>query len=164
MISIFIFSVIEIPHPGLSYNPAFKDHQDLLELVKEREAKLIKQEEHLNRVTTAMFDRIPATERDIRDMRERKSGMEDEENDNAQAAENQEEDEDENEVFSVNPPVENKKKDRKARTKQKQQKELQKKLLEKKMLKKQVADINRCATNFLLFIQTDQQFIFFFSE
>lgn len=104
--------------------------------------KLIKQEEHLNRVTTAMFERIPATERDIRVLKERRAGLDDNDNENSQIDENDEND-DELDLLSVNPPVENKKKDRKARNKQKQQKELQNKLLEKKMKKKQIADINR---------------------
>lgn len=111
-------------------------------MVKERELRLIKQEEHLNRVTTAMFKRIPATERDIRDLKERRAGLDDDENENSQVNEN-DDDESEIDLLSVNPPVENKKKLPKARNKQKQQKELQKQLLEKKMKKKQIADINR---------------------
>lgn len=135
--------MIEAPHPGLSYNPSFEDHQDLLEKVKERELRIIKKEEHLTRVTTAMFDRVSATERDIRELRERRAGVDDDDEDNNNGSGEGDDDEDEGELIAVNPPVENKKKARKARKKQKQQKELQKQLLEKKLLKKQIADINR---------------------
>lgn len=53
-----ILSAIEIPHPGTSYNPSYTDHQELLNDIAQKELKLIKEEEHLNRVTTHMFKKV----------------------------------------------------------------------------------------------------------
>lgn len=126
-----------MPHPGTSYNPTFSDHQSLLAEVKKRELQIIKQEEHLERVTTAMYNKVPSYDRDIAKLKELRSGMDDDE----------EEDEDksdhEDEYFAVNPPVEVKRKDRKARRKQKEQRLLQQIQLQKKSLKKQKADLNQ---------------------
>lgn len=130
------YRAIEMPHPGTSYNPTFTDHQKLLDEVKERELKIIKQEDHLNRVTTAMFDRIPASQRDSAKLKELRSGMDDEE-----TVEKNSDDEDE--YIAINPPVEVKRKDRKARRKQKEQRELQQAQLQKKLMKKQKADLNQ---------------------
>lgn len=137
----FIFRAVQIPHPGTSYNPTLKDHQALLEAVKERESKIIKQENHLDRVTTAMFKKVSANERDNSKLKELRSGMDDEENEDD--AEKGSTDEDANEYIAVNPPVEVKRKDRKARRKQKEQRELQLALQKKKHLKKQTADLHR---------------------
>uniref|UniRef100_A0A1B6HNM7 Ribosome biogenesis protein NOP53 n=1 Tax=Homalodisca liturata TaxID=320908 RepID=A0A1B6HNM7_9HEMI len=52
----------EAPHPGLSYNPSFTDHQDLLTKIAEKEMKLMKEEEHLNRVTSNMFSKVTPEE------------------------------------------------------------------------------------------------------
>lgn len=128
--------VIEMPHPGTSYNPTLKDHQALLELVKERELKIIKKEEHLERVTTAMFKKMPADERDDFKLKELRSGLDDDEEPPAKIDED-------DEYIAINPPVEVKRKDRKARRKQKEQRELQLALLKKKHLKKQTADLHR---------------------
>lgn len=49
---------IEAPHPGISYNPSFEDHQDLLQDIAQKEMKLIKEEKHLERVTTKMFKKV----------------------------------------------------------------------------------------------------------
>lgn len=49
---------VEPPHPGMSYNPSFEDHQNLLHEVAQKEIELIKEEEHLNRVTTKMFRKV----------------------------------------------------------------------------------------------------------
>lgn len=133
---------IEVPHPGLSYNPTLAAHQELLQAVKERELKIIKQEEHLNRVTTSMFNKMPAVERDIFKLKELRSGIdEDDDDENEKIVDS--DDEDNNEFIAVNPPVEVKKKDKKARRKQKEQRLLQQKLLKKKLEKKQIVDINR---------------------
>lgn len=141
MISL-IFRAIEVPHPGLSYNPTLEAHQELLQAVKERELKIIKQEDHLNRVTTAMFNKMPAEERDTFKLKELRSGIDDEDEDENEKAE-ESNDEDSNEFVAVNPPVEVKKKDRKARRKQKEQRLLQQRLLKKKLEKKKIVDINR---------------------
>lgn len=140
---------VQIPHPGLSYNPSFEDHQDLLKRVEEREEKIIKQENHLNRVTTEMFKRVPVVERDIADLKEKRSGLDSDNEEDEVATENSE---DENEVTSVNPPVIVKRKDAKARRKQREQKEIKRQLMLKKQEKKKVTDIHR-----LKFINKDIQ-------
>lgn len=48
----------EIPHPGMSYNPSYNDHQSLLAEVAEKELKLMKDEKHLLRVTSMMFKKV----------------------------------------------------------------------------------------------------------
>lgn len=53
-----VVSPIEIPHPGTSYNPSYDDHQKLLHEVADEEQKLMKEEAHLNRVTTKMFKKV----------------------------------------------------------------------------------------------------------
>lgn len=53
-----MISAIEVPHPGMSYNPSFEDHQKLLREVAQKETELIKQEKHLDRVTTKMFKKV----------------------------------------------------------------------------------------------------------
>lgn len=125
-----------MPHPGTSYNPTLKDHQDLIKLVEDRELKIIKQEQHLNRVTTDMFKKVSAEERDSSKLKELRSGLDDEE------IEEKGSDHDD-EYIAVNPPVEIKRKDRKARRKQKEQRALQLALQKKKHLKKQTADLHR---------------------
>lgn len=50
---------IEAPHPGTSYNPSYEDHQELLHDVVQKELKVIKEEKHLDRVTTKMFKKVP---------------------------------------------------------------------------------------------------------
>lgn len=138
---LFNFRAIEFPHPGMSYNPTLEAHQELLQAVKVRESKIIKHEEHLDRVTTSMFNKMPAVERDIFKLKELRSGIDDD--DDVDDENESIDDEDKNEFIAVNPPVEVKKKDKKARRKQKEQREMKQKLLEKKMEKKKIADINR---------------------
>lgn len=112
--------------------------------VEERELKIIKKEEHLDRVTTAMFNKVSAADRDEFKLKELRSGLDDEENnEGAPAADNDDDDEDSNEYIAVNPPVEVKRKDKKARRKQKEQLELQRAIQKKKQLKKQTADLHR---------------------
>lgn len=53
-----VLPAVEIPHPGTSYNPSFSDHQDLLREVAEKQLKFEKEEAHLNRVTTKMFQKV----------------------------------------------------------------------------------------------------------
>lgn len=50
-----VLPAVENPHPGTSYNPSFADHQELLQEVTQKELEFIKQQQHLNRVTTQMF-------------------------------------------------------------------------------------------------------------
>lgn len=49
---------VELPHPGTSYNPSYDDHQKLLHEIVQKELELVKQEEHLDRVTTRMFKKV----------------------------------------------------------------------------------------------------------
>jgi len=53
-----ILPAVEAPHPGTSYNPSYTDHQELLHQVAQDELQIIKQEEHLNRVTIKMFKKV----------------------------------------------------------------------------------------------------------
>lgn len=107
---------------------------------KERELTIIKKEQHLERVTTAMFKKVSAEERDRAKEKELQSGLEEtEEQENV----NETDDEDKDEFFAVNAPVVVKPKDRKARRKQKEQKQIKQELLKKKLEKKKVTDIHR---------------------
>lgn len=135
-----LYRAIQVPHPGTSYNPTLEDHLALMAAVEERELKIIKKEEHLDRVTTSMFKKVSAEERDDFKLKELRSGLDDEEG--APAVEN-DNDEDSNEYIAVNPPVEVKRKDKKARRKQKEQLELQRAIQKKKQMKKQTADLYR---------------------
>ncbi|XP_061401807.1 ribosome biogenesis protein NOP53 [Musca vetustissima] len=155
----------EPPHPGTSYNPSLQDHQKLISDIVEKEEKLIKEEKHLKRVTTQMFRKVTAEERQQQHIQEMSAGLDDdedeaEEGDNDEGDENnagkkskkakkedQEGEEDNSDdsapYDSINPPVENKKKSKAQRNRELRQKELQKKLEAKKALKKQIADLNR---------------------
>lgn len=52
-------------HLGMSYNPAYTDHQNLLKEVADKELKLIKEEKHLKRVTSKMFSRVTEDENEV---------------------------------------------------------------------------------------------------
>lgn len=109
--------------------------------MEEREKKIIKEENHLNRVTTSMFNRVPVVDRDIADLKEKRSGLDD--SDDEEEALTTEDSEDENEVTSVNPPIIIKPKDAKARRKQREQKQIKEQLKLKRQEKKKVTDIHR---------------------
>lgn len=151
LLLIFFFRAIQAPHPGTSYNPTLKDHQDLLEAVKQRELKIIKQEEHLNRVTTAMFKKVPAEQRDIAKLKELRSGIDDDDDVNGEDSNTDENDEDKNELIAINPPVVVKPKGKKARRNQKEQKALKQQLLNKKLEKKKITDIHRYVGTLITF-------------
>ena len=55
----------EVPHPGASYNPSLTDHQNLLKEVADKEEKLIKEEAHIQRVTTDLFSKVTAHEKHV---------------------------------------------------------------------------------------------------
>lgn len=57
-----ILPAIEVPHPGMSYNPSYSDHQDLLNDIAQKELELMKEEAHLDRVTTKMFKKASVFE------------------------------------------------------------------------------------------------------
>lgn len=110
-----------------------------MKAAEERELEIIKKQQHLERVTTAMFKKVTAEERDIALEKERQSGLEETEEQNN----DNENDDDDDEYVAVNPPVEVKTKARKTRRKQKEQKQLKQQLLKKKLEKKKITDIHR---------------------
>lgn len=61
-----LLPAIEMPHPGMSYNPSYQDHKNLLTIVAEKEVKLIREEDHLTRVTSKMFQKVSTAHRDVR--------------------------------------------------------------------------------------------------
>lgn len=134
---------MEIPHPGTSYNPSLKDHQDLMIKVIEREEKIIKVEDHLNRVTKRMFSKISAEERDRRHMEEMATGVLVKEAEEVVEGDEENSDEEENVYTPINPPAINKKKDKKQRRNQRAQKEIKEVQARKKIEKKKVTDIHR---------------------
>ncbi|KAF2879210.1 hypothetical protein ILUMI_26965 [Ignelater luminosus] len=123
---------IEPPHPGISYNPSFVDHQALLQTVVQKELDIIKEEKHLQRVTRSMFSKVTAFERETNWLTEMSEGL-----DKTELEENI------GDYKTINPPVKNKKKDLKQRRKQKeqQQAELARKAAKKE--KRKIADIYR---------------------
>uniref|UniRef100_A0A1A9VRU7 Ribosome biogenesis protein NOP53 n=1 Tax=Glossina austeni TaxID=7395 RepID=A0A1A9VRU7_GLOAU len=131
----------EPPHPGMSYNPSLEDHQKIILKVMEKEENIIKEEKHLERVTTRMFRKVTPEEKEILHIREMRSGFED--NDNEDDGSKNVQSNEDSTYEASNPPVENKKKSKQVRSKELKQKELEKKTLEKKMKKKQTVDINR---------------------
>lgn len=125
---------IEPPHPGTSYNPSFEDHQNLLHQVAKEEMELLKEEKHLERVTTKMFRKISPEEKEEDLLKEMSEGLKPEENDDSDK-------DGDPTVKSVNPPVKNEKKTRVQRRKQKEQKALAHKKQQEKVEKKKVSDI-----------------------
>lgn len=141
MISVFIaYRKFEAPHPGMSYNPSLKAHQELLAEVVEREESIIKKEQHLKRVTTYMFSKVTPEERDKRRLNEMSEGIKE---DGEPESEDEVDPKSADNYSTVNAPVENKKKSKTARNKELKQKELQRLHEAKKALKKQTADLNR---------------------
>jgi hypothetical protein len=49
----------------MSYNPTYRDHQNLLQEVANKEFILIKEEKHLKRVTSKMFSRVTEDEKEV---------------------------------------------------------------------------------------------------
>ncbi|ALC49639.1 CG1785 [Drosophila busckii] len=136
----------EPPHPGMSYNPTLRAHQELIDTVVDRETGIIKKEQHLKRVTTSMFSKVTPEERDKRRLMEMSEGMPDAEQEQEAAGEEADETEakpTDNAYTTINAPVENKKKSKQARSKELKQKELERLHQVKKALKKQTADLNR---------------------
>ena len=60
-----VLQSIEKPHPGISYNPSYKDHQDLLKKVAEKELSAQKEEAHITRVTADMFAKVSPQEKAV---------------------------------------------------------------------------------------------------
>ncbi|XP_014483938.1 PREDICTED: uncharacterized protein CG1785 [Dinoponera quadriceps] len=70
-----ILPAVEIPHPGTSYNPLHTDHQKLLNEIAQKELELMKEEAHLDRVTSKMFKKIPVGKREEYLMKEMSEGL-----------------------------------------------------------------------------------------
>ncbi|XP_037868007.1 ribosome biogenesis protein NOP53 isoform X1 [Bombyx mori] len=121
-------AAVDVPHPGVSYNPSYQEHQELLQEVVQHEQKLIKKEQHLDRVTTKMFKKVTAAEKENQWREEMSEGLPKPHNPAEHDSES------DGEYKAINPPVKNKKKDHKARRKQKER------LLEKERLKREKID------------------------
>lgn len=129
---------VQAPHPGMSYNPTFDDHQELIEQVVAKEETIIKKRERMDRVVTKKFGKM--TRDQIAKMKEKElvQGLPiDKSKENMQ-----DEEPSDDEYKSVNAPVRNKKKDRKARRKQKEARERELLDKQKKRELKKVRDIN----------------------
>lgn len=138
-------NALPVPHPGTSYNPSLKDHQELMALVTDAEAGIIRKEDHLTRVTTAMFDKVTAAQRDARKLQEFNAILHepDDEPSTEETEGSDSEDGNRTGFKSVNAPVVVKKKDAKARRKQREQRELRQALLAKKAEKQKITDLHR---------------------
>ncbi|XP_058822877.1 ribosome biogenesis protein NOP53 [Topomyia yanbarensis] len=103
---------IEVPSGGSSYNPSIDDYNELKLSVVEKERKYIKKMEHLDRVVTNKFTKLSKEDREEMIWKEMSEGLRD--NDDASDSDT---DCSEKEYSSINPPVMNNKKDRKAKNK-----------------------------------------------
>ncbi|KAI5741510.1 hypothetical protein M8J76_014345 [Diaphorina citri] len=131
---------VKAPHPGMSYNPSLEDHQDLLQKVVAKEEAEKKQEEHLDRVTSAMFNRMSKQETEKQWMEEMSQGIEDKVK--LAADEIKEEPPESNEYSTVNPPVDgDKQRSLQSRRREREEKKKQKEIKEAKLEKKKLADI-----------------------
>lgn len=131
-------AAVEAPHPGVSYNPSYQEHQELLQQVGQHELKMMKREAHLNRVTTGMFRRVTQQEKENQWREEMSAGLPQPHN-----PANDSGSETDNEYKAVNPPVKNKKKDHKARRKQRERLEEKERLKREKIDKKKITDLYR---------------------
>ncbi|XP_050354773.1 ribosome biogenesis protein NOP53 [Nymphalis io] len=129
---------VDVPHPGVSYNPSFQEHQELLQEVVQHEQKMMKREAHLHRVTTGLFSKVTLKEKENQWREEMSVGLpqpHDPTNDS------EPEEAGDNEYKAINPPVKNKKKDHKARRKQKERIAERERLKREKIDKKKITDI-----------------------
>ncbi|CAH0730793.1 unnamed protein product, partial [Brenthis ino] len=131
---------VELPHPGVSYNPSFQEHQELLQEVVQHEEKMMKREAHLQRVTTGMFKKVTPQEKENQWREEMSAGLPQPHN---PATDPDAEEPSDNEYRAINPPVQNKKKDHKARRKQREQIVEKERLKRAKIDKKKITDIYR---------------------
>ncbi|XP_063221840.1 ribosome biogenesis protein NOP53 [Bacillus rossius redtenbacheri] len=129
-------NAIEAPHPGTSYNPSYADHQALLKKIAETELEIIKQEKHLERVTTKMFSRVSVKKAEADWFSEMSEGLP-----FSEKIEVKDEPSDDDEYRAVNPPTQNKKKTLKKRRKLKEAREEEKARIQAKIEKKKTADI-----------------------
>nr|XP_012228255.1 PREDICTED: uncharacterized protein CG1785 [Linepithema humile]XP_012228256.1 PREDICTED: uncharacterized protein CG1785 [Linepithema humile]XP_012228257.1 PREDICTED: uncharacterized protein CG1785 [Linepithema humile] len=137
-----VLPAVENPHPGTSYNPSYSDHQKLLHEAAEKEVEFIKQQQHLDRVTTRMFKKIPVNKREEYLIKEMSEGLPTKN----QFATNLNSTEDHNEenlsvATANNKPVKNTKKTLVQRRKQREQKQASNELSLIKLEKKKLSDI-----------------------
>ncbi|XP_013186088.1 ribosome biogenesis protein NOP53 [Amyelois transitella] len=132
-------AAVEPPHPGISYNPTYQEHQQLLQDVVQHEEKMMKRERHLLRVTTGMFSKVTQQEKENQWREEMSAGLPKPHN----PANDSSDSDTDNEYKAVNPPVKNKKKDHKARRKQKERLAERERLKREKVDKKKITDIYR---------------------
>uniref|UniRef100_A0A0C9REE8 Ribosome biogenesis protein NOP53 n=1 Tax=Fopius arisanus TaxID=64838 RepID=A0A0C9REE8_9HYME len=129
---------IEVPHPGTSYNPSYEDHQTLLREIADKELKLMKEEAHLERVTTKMFKKVSPKERDDNWLKDASEGLPLPQNVEIKSEPEDDEDVD---VKPVKLMVKKTMKTRVQRRKQKEQRKLALELKAKMVEKKKIGDI-----------------------
>nr|CAG4646308.1 EOG090X07H9 [Macrothrix elegans] len=122
---------IEPPHPGISYNPTFEDHQALLQKISITEAKEMKQEKKLERSVKPLLNKISPKEQEVQWMNEMAQGLAEEEEAN---------EDDADEVKLVRQP---KPKTSKQKVKAKILKLKEMRRLQMKALKKRMMEVNR---------------------
>ncbi|XP_038207211.1 ribosome biogenesis protein NOP53 [Zerene cesonia] len=127
---------VEPPHPGVSYNPSFQEHQDLLQQVVKHEEKMMKKEAHLLRVTNKMFRKVTAQSKENQWIEEMSVGLPQPHN-----PQTDEQSGSDGEYRAINPPVQNKKKDHKARRKQREMIEEKERKKREKIDKKKITDL-----------------------
>ncbi|KDR17226.1 ribosome biogenesis protein NOP53 [Zootermopsis nevadensis] len=133
---------VESPHPGMSYNPSYGDHQNLLQEVANKELILIKEEKHLKRVTSKMFSRVTEDEKESMRMKEMSEGLPEAGEDKLK--QNLDEgSETDSDYRAINPPAKNIKKTLKKRRNMKEAKKEQIQHKESRSEKKKNSDIYR---------------------
>ncbi|KYQ54672.1 hypothetical protein ALC60_06479 [Trachymyrmex zeteki] len=141
-----VLPAVEIPHPGTSYNPSYNDHQELLHNIVQKELELMKQDEHLNRVTTQMFKKISLQKRDENMMKEMLEGLP--KNQTASSFKSIEEDQEENSsiIIANNKSRKNIKKTLVQKRKQREQKQAINERVLMKLEKKKISDVYKLKT------------------
>lgn len=132
-----------VPHPGTSYNPSLADHQALMAQVLATEEKIIRNDDHLTRVTTNMFDKVTAAQRDANRLHEFNAILHEKDDEPSTEETGDSDDDDRTGCKAVNAPVVVKRKDAKARRKQREQRDLRQSLLARKTEKKKITDLHR---------------------
>lgn len=133
---------IEAPHPGVSYNPSYSAHRELLESVANKEMELIKKDQHLTRVTSKMFNKVPKAQAEAEWMKEMSEGVP--VLDAEAAKPDVESTDDNNEFKAINPPItRDKKKDLKTRRKAREEKQKQTSRMLAKIEKQKITDLYR---------------------
>ncbi|XP_063987604.1 ribosome biogenesis protein NOP53 [Diachasmimorpha longicaudata] len=129
---------IELPHPGTSYNPSYEDHQSLLREIADKELKLMKEEAHIERVTTKMFKKVSQQQKADNWMKDAAEGLPLPQNVEVKS---EPEDDEDGDVKPVKLPVKNVKKTRVQRRKQREQRKLALELRAKKVEKRKIGDM-----------------------